>query len=151
MADDAGVDWADQPPTWQEVITLCIARINDKLTRARLRPLSSRTMNLLYNCSTDRETFYILYDVADGPLEIINKRISHRIGKQDRLVRGGRWNENGSEDDMSSDDSLDFRTAHPHAADALRPLPLHLSYDDVPSESGPDSDMAEAPGLGDAV
>jgi hypothetical protein len=150
MAEGGPLDWGDEPPTWQEVTTLCIRRINEKLARARLRPLSSRTLNLLDNCATEKETFYILHDAADGPLENINKRICHRVGKQERLVRGGRWNENNSEEDLSSDDSQVYHTPR-QASDALRPLRWPLSYRDVTSSSESDSDMAAAPVTGDAV
>jgi len=149
MDDSGGIEWCDEPPTWQEVNVLCVRRINEKLNLAGLNPLSSRTMNLLWHCATDKQTHYILHDAADGPLHNINKRIQHRIGKQERLVRGGRWNENGSEEDMSSDDSHGYQSPR-HSADALRPLPLPLSYYEMSSESDQNSDAVEVPATRDA-
>jgi hypothetical protein len=122
-------------PTYEELVYSVISRLQARLRDEGRQVLMEWEVNRITMCFSDQEQFYMMHDMADGPLHNLRKRIARRMKVINMTTHPRRIDRTPAEDQISSDSEEEFvNTMIPRAADWPRVTPP------VWSDSGSDTE-----------
>jgi hypothetical protein len=95
-------------PSYEELVQSVITRLQARLQREDRHLLTRGEINQLVYSFLPREQFFIVHDLADGPLHNLRRRLRRRMTDVHWcFARNRMFNQEGSEDEYSTDsDSL---------------------------------------------
>ena len=144
MEDDGGIitvepawgamDWAEEAeppspdtvavPSYRELVESVFSRLQSRLLAEGRQSLTDAEIRRVTLCFDTREQFYIMHDLADGPLHNLRRRMHRRMNEVVFQGELRRFNSHGSEDNISSDTEEDLANSyHSRAADWPRVHP----------------------------